>query len=28
MEISTLSPEDLGLPQKFSDFKPAQVDGN
>lgn len=26
MEISTLSPEDLGLPQKFSDFRPAQVD--
>lgn len=26
MEISALSPEDLGLPEKFSDFRPAQVD--
>lgn len=26
MGISTLSPEVLGLPEKFSDFRPAQID--
>ena len=26
MEISTPSPEDLGLPEKFREFRPAQVD--
>ncbi|NVM21737.1 MAG: DEAD/DEAH box helicase family protein [Desulfobacterales bacterium] len=26
MEISTLSPEDLGLPEKFGEFRPVQVD--
>ena len=25
MEISTLSPEDLGLPEKFSEFRPQQL---
>jgi len=26
MEIHTMTPEDLGLPEKFSDFRPSEDD--